>query len=212
MEAILGVWHSHGRSLDVLILAHITARSIGPTGVYRSLYTSFVIIWQTLLVIMALVSFFVDVAAIIKGKRRESLTALVTLVLVGIALAFTLVQNAHVSAENRALTDVQARAQNLVSQWRNINSGTEFDPAHNSRGANEGITATAMGLLEEVKDCRPLEAEAARQRLANARSKTDRLGRGSFDTFDVWNDAADAAYTEIAAIAEVSPRCAPRGN
>ncbi|MCA1606808.1 MAG: hypothetical protein LC775_15375, partial [Acidobacteria bacterium] len=118
----------------------------------------------------------------------------------------------RVNSENHALTDVQARSQELVNTWTNTSSG--FDPQFNSRGTNEGIVAAAAGLLEEVKDCRPLEAEAARQRLIDARSEANRLGRLSFDTssFKVWNDAADAAYTEIEAIARVSPKCAPRGN
>jgi hypothetical protein len=169
------------------------------------------IVWQAVLVIMALVSFFVDVAAIIKGKRRESLAALVTFVIVGIVLAFTLVQSVRVSAENRALTDVQARAQELVDEWHNI-FGPEFDPQFNSRGVNEGIVAAAVGLLEEVKDCRPIEAEIARQRLIAARAEADRLGRDTYRSFDVWNDAADAAFTEVEAITRVSPRCAPRDN
>ncbi|MCA1606583.1 MAG: hypothetical protein LC775_14195, partial [Acidobacteria bacterium] len=104
MESILGVWHRPDGSLDVLILAHIAARSIGPTGLPLPIYSpSDHLAGPTRH--HGIGKFFVDVAAITKGKRRESLAALLTLIIVGIALTFTLVQNARVSAENRALTD-----------------------------------------------------------------------------------------------------------
>ncbi|MCA1696020.1 MAG: hypothetical protein LC749_15565 [Actinobacteria bacterium] len=107
------------------------------------------------------------------------------------------------------MTSVQERAQTLVEQW---SSNGRFEPFYNSPGTNEGIVVAAAGLLEDSRACRPDEYLAARDRLADARRRAVSLPHTPLDSFDyeakdVWEDSAAAAYTQIKAIAKVSPTC-----
>jgi len=60
--------------------------------------------------------------------------------------------------------------------------------------------------------CRQRWSLTTKQRLIDARAEADRFGRDTVSSLHVWNDAADAAFTEVEAIARISPKCARRYN
>lgn len=164
--------------------------------------------WAWFGVLALLVSFVADVRAILGGRRRQGVALLVVFAVFALLVALQLRHTATVEAENRALTDVQARAQRLVDLWTPYSG--EFSAESNSRGDNEGIVVAVADLLEDSRGCRPEAHATARRRLEEARERAAHtLSTSSFsdDSWDVWRDAADAAFQQLLAVSEVSPIC-----
>ncbi len=124
------------------------------------------------LTLATLASFVADVVAIVKGKRLQGVALLLLAALLALALGVEARRSAAVQAENRLLTDTQARAQRLVDIWEG--SDGDFQAFYNLTGDNEGIASAAADLMEDVKLCRPGALAEARERLNTARGEAAR--------------------------------------
>ncbi|MFJ5541977.1 hypothetical protein [Micromonospora chalcea] len=163
-----------------------------------------------LLALATLASFAADVFAIIQGKRKQGVILLVVFAALVAVLALEARHTAQVEAENRALTDTQARAQRLLESWSRSSSG--FDPDMVSQGEAEGIAVAAADLMEDVRTCRPQAFQAALDRVADARDRAAAVtGTSELDiTFkrpDIWQEAAAAAVEQVRGVAQVPPNC-----
>lgn len=162
--------------------------------------------------VAASVGLVVDVVAIVKGKKWLGVAILALVTLLTVILILEVAHSARLEAENKALTDAQARAQRLVDSWNNTGEfNDDFLPRNNLDGTNEGIAAAAADLMEDVRDCRPGAAEEARARLMSARESASQIVPDDFDAeqriSDIWDQAAGAAYEQVAGVAEVAPNC-----
>lgn len=164
---------------------------------------------EAVLTLATLASFGADVFAIIKGKRWQGVALLALASALAVALGFQMVHTAKVETQNALLTDSQVRAQRLVNSWNNDTD--RFLPFENLPGTNEGIVAAAADLMEDLRECRPGAVDEARERLANARARHDKVLGEGFDADrardKIWEDAAGAAYEQVAALTEVAPSC-----
>jgi hypothetical protein len=155
-----------------------------------------------------IVSFVADAYAIIRGHTRRGVVLLTVFALLTVGMSLELRRSARLQAENAALTDVQQRARELIDLWSPYSG--DFNGGSRSRGENEGIVAAAADLLEDHVECRPQAYQIARRRLDDARTRATELASATFasyNSFDVWSDAAEAAYEQIRAISRVSPTC-----
>jgi hypothetical protein len=161
------------------------------------------------LALATLASFAADVYSIINGQKKQGVILLVVFaVLVGV-LAWEAQHIAAVEAENRALTDAQARAQRLVDSWENSNGS--FDPRNLSTGEAEGIAVAAADLMEDIRACRPQAFQAAVGRVNDARTRANAAVGSDIDLIYergyIWQQAAEAAVEQVRGVAEVPPNC-----
>lgn len=162
-------------------------------------------IWQGILAFAGVLGLVVDGIAIVKEKKKQ---AIIGLVLLGVLVLGLVWETAHVvrlEERNKALTDAQSRAQKLIDEWDNVSDG--FDSEFNSPGTNEGIASAAADLMEDVEECRPHAAEEAKQRLMTARELTMGLSATDSEVYNIWENAADAAYQQVLGVANVPPDC-----
>lgn len=162
------------------------------------------------LALATLASFAADVFAIIQGKRKQGVILLVVFAALVAVLAVQARHTAQVEAENRALTDAQARAQRLLQSW--TTSDGRFDRDFVSQGEAEGIAVAAADLMEDVRTCRPQAFQSALERVADARRRAASVtGTGDLDVAfkrsDIWQEAAAAAVEQVRGVATVPPDC-----
>jgi hypothetical protein len=163
--------------------------------------------WEMLLSLAAVLGLVAAVVEIVRGRRNISIALLALVVILTIVAGSLIVENARVSARNAALTDVQQRAQHLVQ----VLSGGSLDTSFNSIGENRGIVVAVADFLLDFRTCRP----EAYDRLSRVFDEAMREAEGlpdydaslPRDASDVWESAAETAFEQVRAIAEVSPRC-----
>lgn len=163
---------------------------------------------QLVLTLATLASFAADVYAIINDKKWQGVALLFLAAALAIALGLEARHAAKIETENTLLTNTQVRAERLIQSWNN--EGDRLFPYLNLTGTNEGIVAATADLMEDTRACRPGAAEEARHRLADAHARSEALGEGlqaDHDRKQIWEDAAGAAYEQVAAVSRVAPNC-----
>jgi hypothetical protein len=165
--------------------------------------------------VATIVSFAVDVQAILKGDRKRAIVLLSFSGILTVALVLQTFYSARVQAENRLLTNTQERAARLIETWNNTSEG--FDQDFMSTGEAEGIVAAAADLMEDSKECRPEAFRSARDRSIEARRRDAALGEELHDSLqrldisqrrsEIWEEASAAAYQQVLGVSRVPPNC-----
>ena len=166
--------------------------------------------WEFFLSLAAILGFVAAIVEIVRGRRNISIALLALVVVLGLVAARLVVENARVSARNDALTDVQQRARELVLVLSNQGQGV-LKSNFNTVGQNRGVVVAVSDFLLDFKECRP----EAYERLSAVFEEAQRESAGlpdydsslPRDASNIWASAAETAFEQVSAIAEVSPKC-----
>lgn len=165
--------------------------------------------WDVFVAVGTVLSFVAAIIEIVRGRKAQSLALLSLVGALGIATVLLLVDNAETEAQNRALTDVQARAGSLIDSWETTGGG--FDIRWNSVGENRGVVVAAADFLLDFRDCRPEAYDRLDRVFTDAQAEAE--GLPDYDTSlpqdasTIWAHAAETAYEQVHAISRVSPNC-----
>lgn len=141
--------------------------------------------------------------------------ALIGTLVMSLLFGFALWSNSKLKAENRLLTDPQARAVKLIDAWR-FEADRKFE--FFSKGQAEGVVSAAADLMEDLHECRPHAFAEAQQRMQTARERSQQvyadvsmgsITKGS-EEIDIWQEAAAAAYEQVKGVSITPPDCGRR--